>query len=356
MKRATFVLILVLAAALALPGAALAGKVLLKTQSIYPTGMSVLGDAIKYFSKEMEEASDGNVIFKVYEPNKLVQGMEILESVSKGRIEAGYAGAGFFAGKLPAAPIFSSVPFGPEAAEYAAWMFYGNGLKLDQEMYDEAGFNVKVLPLGFIAPETSGWFRKEIKTLDDLKGLKMRFYGLGGEAMQKLGVAVSLLPTPEIFPALEKGAIDATEFSMPSLDKSLGFSKVCKYNYFPGWHQQSTFVDLYINKDVWKKMTKGQRAMVELGAKATLLQSLAIGEASQGPVIKENIEKHGVQVKYWGPEFLAAFKKAWLEVVEDQKAKNPFFKKAWEDLEKFRKDYAEWSRLGYMPREVGPAK
>jgi TRAP-type mannitol/chloroaromatic compound transport system substrate-binding protein len=359
MKRSRFLFILFLAAALTLgllPESAQA-KMLFKTQSGYATGMSVLGDAIVYFSKSIEEASGGDLTFKVYEPDKLVPTMEALEAVSKGRIEACYVVSGFFAGKLPVAPIFSSVPFGPEAPEFAAWMFQGNGMKLNQEMYDRAGYKVKVWPLGFIAPETSGWFRKEIKTLDDLKGLKMRFYGLGGQVMKKLGVAVTLLPPAEIFSALEKGALDATEFSMPSLDKSLGFHKVCKYNYFPGWHQQATYVELFINKDIWeKKMNASQRKMVEIAVKASLFESLAIGEAAQPPVIKENMEKHGVTIKYWGPEFLAAFKKAWLEVVEEQKANDPYFKKVWEDLEAFRKDYAVYQSLSSLPRKTGWGK
>lgn len=329
-------------------------KMIFKTQSGYPTRMSVLGEGIVYFAKVLEEASGGDLSFKIYEPEKLVPTMEALEAVSKGRIEACYVVSGFFAGKLPVAPIFSSIPFGPEAPEYAAWMFQGNGLKLNQEMYDRAGYNVKVWPLSFIAPETSGWFRKEIKTLDDLKGLKMRFYGLGGQVMQKLGVSVTLLPTSEIFPALEKGAIDATEFSMPSLDKSLGFHKVCKYNYFPGWHQLSTYVEIFINKDIWeKKMNAQQRKMVEMAVKATLFETLSIGEAAQPPVIRENVEKHGVIIKYWGPEFLDAFRKAWLQVVEEYKAKDPFFKKVWEDLESFRKDYAMYQALSTLPRRTG---
>jgi len=353
-RKLGLLLVVLLALLLVLPAGASAKKVLIKTQSLYPTAMSVLGEGVVWFANAVKAASGDEINFKVYEPGKLVPGLEVLESVSKGRIEAGYAGAGFWAGKLPAAPVFSSVPFGPEAPEYMAWMRQGNGLKLDQEMYDKAGYNVKVFPLSILAPETSGWFRKEINTVDDLKGLKMRFYGLGGQAMQKLGASVSVLPTAEIFPALEKGALDATEFSMPSLDKMLGFYKVCKYNYYPGWHQQATFVDLLINKDFWEKsLTEPQRKLIEMAVLATNAQTLAMGEAAQAPVIKENIEKHGVQIRYWSPELLAAFKKAWEEVCKEQYAKDEMFKKAWDDLSAFRKVYAYWSNLGFMPREVG---
>jgi TRAP-type mannitol/chloroaromatic compound transport system substrate-binding protein len=330
-----------------------AKKLMLKTQSIFPTALPVLGDTMVWFADKIKDASDGELLFKYFNPGKLVPGGEILESVAKGRIQAGYAATGFWAGKLPAAVLFGTVPFGPEAPEYIAWMFQGNGMKLYQEMYDTAGYNVKAFPIGIISPETSGWFAKEIKTVDDLKGLKMRFFGLGGKVMEKLGVSVTLLPPAEIFPALEKGAIDATEFSMPTIDKNLGFYKVAKYNYYPGWHQQATFLELLINKDVWdKKMSPSQRALVELGARASLTNSLAIAEGTQGPVIKENAEKRGVKNMYWSDEMLATFKKAWEEVQQEQCAKDAFFKKVWDDLAAFRADYAYWSELAFLPRKT----
>ncbi|MEM6945936.1 MAG: hypothetical protein AAF565_19505, partial [Pseudomonadota bacterium] len=129
--------------------------------------------------------SGGTLRMKVYEPGKLVAPFEILDAVSSGKINSGYTTAGYWAGKIPAAPLFSAVPFGPEAGEYMAWLYYGNGLTLYQEMYDQAGYNVKVIPCAVIAPETSGWFAKEIAGVEDLEGLKMRFFGLGGKVMQK---------------------------------------------------------------------------------------------------------------------------------------------------------------------------
>ncbi|MEW5912602.1 MAG: TRAP transporter substrate-binding protein [Thermodesulfobacteriota bacterium] len=360
MKKIKFCLVLSLALVLSIglmAGESWAKKVILKTQSIYGLSVPILGDTMTWLSQEVNKASAGEVIFKNYDPGKLVPGMEILESVSKGRIQAGYASPGFWAGKLPAGPLFGSVPFGPEAPEYLAWMFAGNGMKLYQEMYDRAGYKVKAFPIALLSPETSGWFAREIKSVNDLKGLKMRFFGLGGNAMQKLGVNVTLLTPAEIFPALEKGAIDATEFSMPIIDKNLGFYKVVKYNYYPGWHQQATFLELLINKDVWEKqLSAAQRALIELAVRASLLQSLARGEALQGEVIKENATKRGVHNMYWSPELLAAFKKAWNEVRQEQCAKDPFFKKVWDDLEAFRANYAYWNNLAFLPRATGKNK
>ena len=325
-------------------------KVLLKVPTCFSTALPALGDPILYMADRLELISGGSLKMKVYEPGKLVAPFEILDAVSKGKVNAGYTMSAYWQGKMPAAPFFSAIPFGPEAGEFLAWLYYGNGLKLWQKMYDDNGYNVKVLPCSIIAPETSGWFAKEVKSMDDLKGLRMRFFGFGGLVMQKLGVSTSLLPGGEIFPALEKGAIDATEFSMPAIDQRLGFYKVVKYNYFPGWHQQATVAELMINKKVWNAMSDRQREVIEIACKASVTDSFAHAEAIQGAVIRENVEKRGVKNKYWSDEFLNAFKAAWLEVIDEQCAKSAEFKKIWEDYSAFHEDYAFWSKRGFLPR------
>ncbi|MGD9175186.1 MAG: TRAP transporter substrate-binding protein, partial [Desulfobacterales bacterium] len=291
-----------------------AKKVLLKVPICFATSLPGLGSTIKWVADRIETASAGTVAMKVYEPGKLVAPFEILDAVSEGKINAGYSISGYWEGKIPGASIFSTVPFGPETGEFLAWMWYGNGRKLYQKMYDDAGYNVHVIPCGIIAPETSGWFASPINSIDDLKGLKMRFYGLGGKAVQKLGVSVSLLPGGEIFPALEKKAIDATEFSMPAIDARLGFYKVAKHNYFPGWHQQATLFELLINKDVWNGLSDQQKMIIEMMCVAATADSFAYTEAIQGQVIKENVEQRGVTLHYWSDDMLDAFKKVWQEV------------------------------------------
>lgn len=345
------VLIIALAMVVALAaGPAFAKKQTLKCQQCYSSKLPMLGTSMVWMAEQLKEASGGEIDLKIYEPGKLVKCFEVLDAVSRGQIEAGIGGAGFWAGKLPAAPLFSSVPFGPEAGEYMAWMFYGDGLKLAQEMYDNAGYKVVVLPSVILAPETAGWFTSEIKGLDDLKGMKMRFYGMGGQAMQKLGMSITVMPAADLFPALEKKVIDATEFSMPTIDRRLGFYKIAKYNYFPGWHQQATFIDLLISKKKWDKMDKAQQSLMKLASYASLTNSYAEGEASQGAIIRENEEKMGVKNKYWSNEMLAAFKKAWEEVAAEQCAKDPFFKKVYDNMMNFRKEYSYWQGYGFLPR------
>ncbi|MEM9577914.1 MAG: TRAP transporter substrate-binding protein [Pseudomonadota bacterium] len=347
----TMITSLALAATVACGAAEAGDKLLLKTPVAFSTELPGLGTPIPRVADEVAVMSGGTLKMKVYEPGKLVPAFEILDAVSTGKINAGYTTAGYWAGKIPAAPLFSAVPFGPEAGEYMAWLYYGNGMDLYQRMYDQAGYNVHVLPCAVIAPETSGWFAKEINSAEDLNGLKMRFFGLGGKVMEKLGVATSLLPGGEIFPALEKGAIDATEFSMPAIDQRLGFHKVAKYNYFPGWHQQATVFELLINKDVWNEASEQHQAILTEACKASMADSFAEGEALQFEAMQTNVEKNGVIMKQWSPEMLELFRTTWDEVAAEEAAADPFFAEVYADMQTFREGYNLWKINAFLPRQ-----
>lgn len=338
------------ASVVAAPMAEAADKLLLKTPVAFATTLPGLGSPLPRVAEQLDLMSGGTLQMRIYEPGKLVPPFEILDAVSTGKVNSGYTISGYWAGVLPASPIFSAVPFGPDAGEFMAWMFYGNGLKLYQEMYDQGGFNVQVIPCAINAPETAGWFAKEINSPEDLQGLKIRFYGLGGKVMEKLGAAVSLIPGGEIFSALENGAIEASEFSMPAVDSRLGFYKLVKYNYFPGWHQQATFFELLVNKDVYNEMTEQHKAILHNACMASLADSFAEGEALQYAVLNENVADNGVTLKQWSPEMLDAFEAAWNDVAAEEAAKDPFFAKVWADLSEFRDGYTTWKTNAFLPR------
>ncbi|MFC6669590.1 TRAP transporter substrate-binding protein [Marinobacterium aestuariivivens] len=327
-----------------------ADKVLLKTPVAFGTNLPALGTTITWVADRLDKVSDGSIRMKVYEPGKLVSPPEILDAVSSGKVNSGYATAGYWQGKIPAAALFSAVPFGPEAGEYMAWLYYGNGMSLYQEMYDSAGYNVKVLPCSILSPETSGWFSKPIEKPEDLQGLNMRFFGLGASVMEKLGVGTVQLPGGEIFGALEKGAIDATEFSQPAIDQRLGLNKIVKYNYFPGWHQQATIFELLINKDAWNGMSEGQQAIVETTCMASVTNSIAEGEAMQFPVMAD-AKQNGVEIRYWNETMLDTFSEKWQEVAAEKSVEDPFFKKVWDDLSQFREGYDLWEANAFLPRK-----
>lgn len=322
-------------------------KARIELASFIPASVTVLGEQIVHIADQLDRVSGGSIAMEIYDPGALVGALEILDAVSDGKVDAGYGASGFWSGKIPAAPLFSAIPFGPGSSEFMAWLYHGNGLKLYQEMYDKSGFDVKVLVCSIIPPETSGWFAQEIESPEDLENLKMRFFGLGGTVMEKLGVSVTVLPGAEIFPALEKGVIDATEYGLPSIDENQGFHKLVKYNYFPGWHQQSTTFEIIINRRVWDHFSSTQQAQFESVCKAGIVHSIAYSEATQAAAIRRNQER-GVQIKQWNPEMLELFQKTWEEVAEEQSAQDPFFKKVWYDLKSFRTEYATWGERAYL--------
>jgi TRAP-type mannitol/chloroaromatic compound transport system substrate-binding protein len=276
---------------------------------------------------------------KFHEPGKLVPGADTVNAVSRGEVAAAWAGAGWFADKDSAFNIFSSVPFGPGIGEYLAWMYRGGGLEAARAMF--AQYNVHNIPCGLIPAEASGWFRKEIRTVEDLKGLKMRFFGLGAKVMHRFGVETRQLPPGEILEALKSGALDATEFSLPAMDQPLGFHKVAKYYYFPGWHQQATLFDLYINKAVWDGLPENHKAILEISCGDAMRDMIADGEASQWKAMKE-MQAEGVVLKRWPAEILVAFDDAWKELVVEESAKSPNFKRVHDSYADFRSNYAIW--------------
>ncbi len=328
-----------------------AGKVLLKVPVYVNTNLQGLGSTPVWLAEQVKAASGGQLKLKLYEPGRLIPPKEILQAVHAGQVQAGFTTPGFNSGILGnKASFFSAVPFGPDAPEYLAWVYYGGGRPLWQKMYDDKGLDVHAIPCGVLAPETSGWFNRPIDKPEDLQGLRMRFFGLGALVMEKLGVSTSLLPGGEIFPALEKGAIDATEFSMPAIDERLGFYKILKYNYYPGWHQPATLLELVVNKTSWKKLSAPNQALLEMGCKAAMLDGLALGESIQFPAMKKNINERGVENRYWSDQMLKLFHEKWLEVVAEESAKDKEFKAIWDSLKGFNKDYSIWSEWAFLPR------
>ncbi|UCH49555.1 MAG: TRAP transporter substrate-binding protein [Betaproteobacteria bacterium] len=323
-------------------------KVTLQMTSVFPSSLELLGDSALKFAENVKRVSGGTLEIRVFEPGALVPGLEAIPAVSKGSVQTAWSSPGFFAGTDMAFSFFSTVPFGANAPEFLAWLYYGGGLELSDEMFGE--HNVKAIPCSMIPPEASGWFRQEIKSLDDLRGIKMRFFGLGARVMDKLGVSTQLLAPGDIFQSLQLGTIDATEFSMPSSDESFGFYQVAKYYYFPGWHQPSSLGDVFINMDVWNGLSDHHKAVIEITCGDMIRDMLARGEATQAPAMRRMRDQHGVNIMYWPPEFLEAYEKAWNEVVEEESKNNANFRKVYASFSKFREEFKLWGDNGYLKR------
>jgi TRAP-type mannitol/chloroaromatic compound transport system substrate-binding protein len=320
-------------------------KVKWKMASTFSASLTQLGTLGVRFQDQIAKVSNNNIKVKFFDPGALVPALEIFDAVSSGSIDAGWSTPGYWAGKVPALPLFAAVPFGPSTGEYMAWIYQGGGYELYQEIYER--HNIKGILCGIIPPEASGWFRKEINSIEDMKGMKMRFFGLGAKVMEKIGVSTQLIAGGDIFPALELGTIDATEFSMPAVDLKLGFYQVAKHYYFPGWHQQSTFFELMINMDKWKQLSELHKIQIETVCGDNIRHGIAEGEALQIDAL-EKLQEKGVIVHKWSADILDTLEKAWMEVVEEESSKDVDFKKAWESLENFRKRYETWKSLGYL--------
>jgi TRAP-type mannitol/chloroaromatic compound transport system substrate-binding protein len=311
-----------------------------KMQSAFGSNLPHLGPPGQRFQKDVEDMTDGRFSVKFHEPGALVPTLECFDAASKGSVEACWTTPGFHTGKYPALAFFTTVPFGPQLGEFLAWKIHGNGGKLEQEIYAKHG--MISLDSYAIGPETSGWFRREIKSLDQLKGLKMRFFGLGAKVMEKLGVSTQLLAPADIFPALERGVIDATEFSMPTMDIKQGFYQVAKFNYFPGWHQQVSVSHILMNRKAYDALPKSYQKMLQMAAGHQLLYNYTESEAANPAAMLELTQKYGVNVKRWPDDQIAVFEKTWLEVLKEESAKDPLFKRIADDYLAFRAKYKIW--------------
>jgi len=321
-------------------------KVRINLANAFPNNLTLIGEAPGKLAKKLDRLSGGTLELRVNEPGALVPALQAIQATGQGSVDAAWSNAGFFAGTDSAFNMFATVPFGPAIPEYLAWMQHGGGLQLAREMFAKHG--VYNIPCAIIPPEASGWFRKEIKSVQDLKGLKMRFFGLGAKVMAKLGVSTQLLAPGDIFQALQLGTIDATEFSLPSMDQKLGFYQVAKFYYFPGWHQQATFLEFYINRKKWDALSDQHKAAIESACGDLTRDVIAEGEATQWCAMTEMRDKYGVQIKRWSPEIMAAIEKAWNDVVAEESAANPNFKRVYASYAKFRADYSIWREHGYL--------
>jgi TRAP-type mannitol/chloroaromatic compound transport system substrate-binding protein len=333
--------------ALTVAPAGAAEKIRWKVPVAFSSDLPGLGDTILYVSKQLDVMSGGDIQLKVFEPGKLVPAFQIMDAVKDKKTEAGYTWVGYDQGKIAASPLFAAVPFGLEPWEFTAWWYEGGGQQLAEEIY--AKHDVHPILCSIIGPEAAGWFRKEVKSLADVKGLKIRFAGLGGKVMQKVGASVTVLPAGEIFPALEKGAIDATEFSMPAIDEKLGFDKVAKNYYFPGWHQVYTAEHLLVNLDLWKKTSKESKAAIETACTAGVMRGLSKGEFAQIAAIK-NFKAKGVQQRLLPEPVLRELKKVTDEVMKEEAAANADFKRVYESQQAFAAAYKDWKQNAYLPR------
>ena len=323
-----------LSVALAGPGVA-AEPVRLVMPVVYGTHLPGLGEPASRLTKLVKQLSGGALELDLKQPGDGTQPQEILDKVSRGGVDAGFSTASFWAAKIPAAALFAGFPFGPDARGYVEWFFAGNGLKLYQEMYDQADMNVHVIPCAFGGGEASGWFAKEIRQPEDIRGFRMRGFGLGGRVMSRLGAQTVLVPGGKIGEAFDKHQIDGAEFLTLAVDQRQRLQDHAKIIYVPGWHQPETVLELLINQDRWNALNDEQQTILETACRSMLLTTLAESPRLQASALAE-LAKQGVRIETWSDDLARAFRGAWEEVASEESSRNPFFRTVLSDIEKFR--------------------
>jgi TRAP-type mannitol/chloroaromatic compound transport system substrate-binding protein len=313
-----------------------------KMGSAYAGSTPLVGTLAKRIDSEIWRISDGKIEIEFHEPNALVPVEDMLDAVASSAIDAAFTSPGRWGDRIPALQLYGAVPFGPAAAEYLAWIYFGGGLELFEEILHQHG--VHGIICGVAAAEASGWFRNEVKELDDLKGLRMAIKGLGAKVMAKLGVETRDLTRGAIFAALEAGEIDAVAYSMPAIDLPLGFQEYLKNYYLPGWHHPSTLLELMINRDKWEGLDSTQKAQIKAMCADNIRYGLAESEAAQFAALKE-LYGSGVELHRWPPEIEDALKQAWRDVVNEEAGADAEFRRVWRSLKTFRSEYAIWNEL-----------
>lgn len=302
---------------------------------LYGTHLPGLGKPARDWALLLQELSGKTIRVSILQPGQGPNPQELLDAVSSGKVGAAFSRASFWADRLPAASLFAGYPFGPDAAGYAAWFEAGNGRRLYQKMYDEAGLAVHVIPCAFAGGETSGWYAKPIESLKDVEGLRIRIFGQGGLVMRKLGAEPVITPGSKLAEAFQSGDIEAAELYPPSVDAEANLASIAKYIYLPGWHQPETVMELLINKDRWAALSDRQQRWIETACKANLLQTMADNRVQASEALS-GFAAQGVEIKTWPQPVLEAFRGSWEEVAADEARRNELFAEVLDDLRAFQ--------------------
>lgn len=309
----------------------------------WPTSLDTLYGGAKLFADRVAAMTGGKFKITARAAGELAPGLEVLNVVSQGAVPCGHTASYYYVGKSPVMGFGSSLPFGFNAQQQNAWLYEGGGLKRLQEIY-ASKFNAIQFPAGNTGAQMGGWFRKEIATVNDLQGLKMRIPGLGGQVMGKLGVTVQTLPGGEIFQALQTGAIDAAEWVGPYDDEKLGLNKVAQFYYYPGWWEPGTTLEVQINLDEWKKLPPEYQAAIQTAAYEANMTTLSRYESQNNEALQRLIQS-GVQLRQYSDEIMKAAEQASFALYDEFAAQDADFKAILTEWKQFRDRVYAWNKL-----------
>ena len=314
-----------------------------KMVTAWPKNFPGLGKNANLLAKMITDMCGGRISVKVYGAKELVPAFEVFDTVSKGTAEMGHSGAYYWKGKAPAVQFFSAVPFGLTAQEMNGWLYYGGGMELWQELY--APFGLIPTATGNSGVQMAGWFNRKIATVDDLKGLKMRIPGLGGEVLRRAGGTTVNMPGGDLFTSLQSGTLDATEWVGPYNDLAFGLHKVAKYYYYPGWHEPGSTMECMINQKAFNQLPKDLQYIVLTACKAANMDMLSEYTARNNQALDTLINKHKVQVLPLPDDVLKKLMILSDEVITELAAKDPMSEKIYHSVSQFRKQVIKWGHV-----------
>ncbi len=308
--------------------------------TVWPPNFPVLGEAVVSLAKEAEVLSGGRLKIHVYGAGELVPALEVFDAVTLGAVQMGHGVSYYWAGKIPSSVFFGAIPFGMTVQQMNAWLYYGNGLKLWKELY--ADYGLVPFPCGNTGTQMGGWFNKKVESVADLNGLKMRIPGLGGKVISKAGGAAITMAGGEIYTNLERGVIDATEWIGPFHDYLMGFHKVAKYYYYPGWHEPGAGLELFFNKKALEELPKDLQLMLE--SLAVKYNQLIFSHfiAKNNFYLQKILTESDVSLEVFPSGVLKQLKLFTKEVIADIVSTDSFSKKVYEDYSKFRSEAVSW--------------
>jgi len=319
-------------------------------QSSYPAGLPQLYAPAEEFAQLIAEITDGRLVIKLSPGGAIVPSKEVLEAVSSGILDMGFTWAGWWIGKFPASVLFgNSFPNGLQMREMLSWIYHGGGLELWNEMY--AGYNLVVLPpYGMLGSENFAWSRKPINRLEDFKGLKFRTVGIWGKALERLGARVVSLPGGEVYPALERGVIDAAEFGTPAIDRKLGFQEICKYLKVGGIHEPCAPLETLVNAESWARLPEDLQTKVRAALQVSSFRAINRAMREDAEAMNFFLNYPGLNVSKISDEMIAEIVKIGEEELNAYAAEDPFFARVLQSQRDFRKlvePYADLVRLPY---------
>ena len=310
--------------------------------SSFPKSLDTLFGVCDVFAKKVSELSGGKFTITTHAAGELMPAFGVLDGVSNGTVEMANTAPYYFFGKDPTYALDCAIPFGLNARQMNAWLYEGNGLKLFREFYAKVG--IVNFPMGNTGVQMGGWYRKEIKSLADMKGLKFRVGGFGGKVLEPLGVVPQNIPGGEIYQALEKGTIDAAEWIGPYDDQKLGFNKVAPFYYYPGWWEGGPQLDVFINNKAFESLSAENKAIVEAAAAFAHVDMQAKYDARNPAALKTLVGQKAKVLPFPKDVMELAYKES-MALYAEISAKNPNWKKVYDDMSAFRKDQNLWFRF-----------